>query len=1211
MDPNGSRACPPPGASDAGLSEWASKIKDMHRQVDPNEEADQKRLEDEIAASRLARLRRSRGLGSGSRTNSLDLSQNKYSSALRNEDTTSAEGPKSVADRQKSQSEALNKLMGSPSPPSAREQSVSANRPEPMSLAAFIGGRATGPRLNRHAPQQDAHDPTQFVQRTRIDAPHPIFGRGGIAMPGMVAKSSTPRGPDQPSATPGWSRPGRTPEPRNRRLSTPSPEKPESPLPISPQKVGVRERTMSTPTGLTTPKNGPIIAPQPTRNSLSTSENRPKSSTTLSSSSPAPSSSRAFTPRQPTSPSSPPLSKSPVVTPSLARPIQPDPRTSPHGPQISMSQSPSLAFLRPPPQKDPTPSLSRLQGRGFVQNMVKVSSQLDSPTSSPGQSEKIRPSGRKSSVLDRWPTAASPPPSPTAAPMRRSRTVEPTASVVPSSVIPGQITKSYSDTGKAQAEQPVAPTERIPGLGSATTIVIQPKGSDVDEHGFKRGSDPSPRPSNGPVFPEPTPTKPLIHPTKDRAKKPRKNKDQVHDSIQSSTARPMSATSVESAASVSSPAPRSARGSPPTPTPLPNDSSSMANRHAPPGLAPSNPTVSLKPTVASHSFVSSSASGGGSGMVGRRALPGMTQPHSRPALSPKPSYSSVSQSEAVPAPRALPGLATAASLGISQKEDVPPFALGGHSRIPSAGRPTAMDVAQALADPPRQLSPSPPPPPPAEDKSVESNGSPSPRPRNMMSPSTQAEKRKSSYERYSVILPPLKEETTPDPTPVSTLTRAVGNSFLQPDFDQVDWKLLHRSKDVGNNLEVTEPKAQDEILHFTLVDEPLPRVDVSPLVKAYTAPTPSQDSLTIQVDVMAIAGSTASPLGLTHIFYDTEILAIIHRSKSKSTGLISSTVWSWQGKNSRMGSSEERKVTELAKRYGTSIVSVPQLSEPVELVQCLGGALAVRQGSRAHWANENTAMHIVRSMHGVIFLEQVDIDIKNICSAFSYCVSILDTLFVWHGCGSTPAERKAATEYGRLLTPNPDDIVVLIENENDDDEMFWMVLGEEANYAKAHYWKWRSSTAFTPRIWSVDAIRKTPISPVYSFYEEESPQTSVYILDCVFEFFVLVPSGARGKRRDINLALSVSRDVATRLGSARPYTPTVHALILPSQIPIDIRIQFRDLEEVFLAGADVPDHMNILPFEEARDHLQTSSWSKSQVRDRHMLPLGLDESHVP
>jgi len=59
---------------------------------------------------------------------------------------------------------------------------------EPTSLAAFIGGSASGPRLNRHAPQQDAHDPTQFVQPD-TSHPHPIFGRGGIAMAGMADKA--------------------------------------------------------------------------------------------------------------------------------------------------------------------------------------------------------------------------------------------------------------------------------------------------------------------------------------------------------------------------------------------------------------------------------------------------------------------------------------------------------------------------------------------------------------------------------------------------------------------------------------------------------------------------------------------------------------------------------------------------------------------------------------------------------------------------------------------------------------------------------------------------------------------------------------------------------------------------------------------------------------------------------------------------------------
>src|SRR5258708_2762796 len=57
------------------------------------------------------------------------------------------------------------------SPNPAAEVQSRSSRGEPVSLAAFIGGRATGPRLNKRAVQQDVHDPTQFEQRTTISTP--------------------------------------------------------------------------------------------------------------------------------------------------------------------------------------------------------------------------------------------------------------------------------------------------------------------------------------------------------------------------------------------------------------------------------------------------------------------------------------------------------------------------------------------------------------------------------------------------------------------------------------------------------------------------------------------------------------------------------------------------------------------------------------------------------------------------------------------------------------------------------------------------------------------------------------------------------------------------------------------------------------------------------------------------------------------------------
>jgi hypothetical protein len=55
---------------ETGLAEWTSKIKALQREVDADEEAEQKRLEEEISAARQARLRRSRGT---SRAGSVDM----------------------------------------------------------------------------------------------------------------------------------------------------------------------------------------------------------------------------------------------------------------------------------------------------------------------------------------------------------------------------------------------------------------------------------------------------------------------------------------------------------------------------------------------------------------------------------------------------------------------------------------------------------------------------------------------------------------------------------------------------------------------------------------------------------------------------------------------------------------------------------------------------------------------------------------------------------------------------------------------------------------------------------------------------------------------------------------------------------------------------------------------------------------------------------
>lgn len=579
---------------DTGLAEWTSKIKAMQRQVDADEEAEQKRLEDEIAASRRARLRRSRSFRrdtDGTDLCEISMFQAKFNLVIYCLTTTaqSQENLSPIKDSAEADSGTV----------SVNNQMTyrSSGKSEPISLAAFMGGRATGPRLNRHAPQQDAHDPTQF-DKPDLRTPHPIFGRGGVAMPGMAAKKGSSSEKFDPEVVERYRPTSYLPNNQavrqksieNFQKSTASPLKPEHQerhtsatasartyLPnradsLSPQKTGNRERTISTPAvtkisgGLqpgsssfspTVPRERTTSTPGTagrealtstatygTRSPLSDYQRATtpsRDSSTSSTSNVVSPSSKPMTPRTtiPASSASYPPQKTPIITPSLARPIQPENRVPPISPTTPTTASPSPAFLKPPPQKEPTPSISRLQGRGFVQNMVRASSSLESPSppATSSSSEKSTPTAsRKSSVLDRWqPNAGTSPmssPSPSF-PIRRSATFEPkqptnevqqspqrspspTKLALTSTVTDSLMAHaSRSHVGSAEREFP----EHAPQLGSANTVFTveqvtnsRSKLDSVDELGIKREASPAPKEDRFTRNPTPIVSAPLAKP---------------------------------------------------------------------------------------------------------------------------------------------------------------------------------------------------------------------------------------------------------------------------------------------------------------------------------------------------------------------------------------------------------------------------------------------------------------------------------------------------------------------------------------------------------------------------------------------------------------------------------------------------------------------------------------------------------------------------
>jgi hypothetical protein len=107
------------------------------------------------------------------------------------------------------------------------------------------------------------------------------------------------------------------------------------------------------------------------------------------------------------------------------------------------------------------------------------------------------------------------------------------------------------------------------------------------------------------------------------------------------------------------------------------------------------------------------------------------------------------------------------------------------------------------------------------------------------------------------------------------------------------------------------------------VDDPLPPYDIAHISRLHRS-QPRQDisNQTVSVEVMTITGNASTTVSQDpNIFYDSEILAIVHRSKSRSSGLASTKVWGWQGKRSRPDSKITQRLQDIALRYGTAVVS--------------------------------------------------------------------------------------------------------------------------------------------------------------------------------------------------------------------------------------------------------------------------------------------------
>ncbi|KAK9895903.1 hypothetical protein P389DRAFT_71575 [Cystobasidium minutum MCA 4210] len=369
----------------------------------------------------------------------------------------------------------------------------------------------------------------------------------------------------------------------------------------------------------------------------------------------------------------------------------------------------------------------------------------------------------------------------------------------------------------------------------------------------------------------------------------------------------------------------------------------------------------------------------------------------------------------------------------------------------------------------------------------------------------------------------------------------------------------------------------------------------------------------VSVDVLSITDdfkTTTIPPSEHFIFYSTELLAIILRSKQG--GLVTTELIVWTGKHCSEDGRE--KVQELEKRYRSTAKYVEQGKESLQLVKALGGRLVTRQGFRSTFDVLNSTLYRVQSRgRGVSFIDEVELQASSLCSAYSYIASVFQDLFVWYGRGTPDEESRVALQYAEELaragTGPKRKIAHMLEGAESD---LWRdIMGHEEEYAFANHWRFRLENSAVAQVATqfYEVNVSSDASHIRTLGNETACSLSdrgVYVVRTPLECFVLVTPSARGNSRKIAAALHAAASMLDTHPTANlPYRPTLHTLVLPSLIPRDLGATLRSTILEDLNAPYQPSTMNVVDETTAWEHLGRETFYTSEILDEALLPVGV------
>lgn len=198
---------------------------------------------------------------------------------------------------------------------------------------------------------------------------------------------------------------------------------------------------------------------------------------------------------------------------------------------------------------------------------------------------------------------------------------------------------------------------------------------------------------------------------------------------------------------------------------------------------------------------------------------------------------------------------------------------------------------------------------------------------------------------------------------------------------------------------------------FKTFPNPRDRMDIDPQLMLMTK-TDNTVVRTMKRQIWELTGDGKRqelPVNQEYVLYEGSMYLCVHLFEAQNNK--NSEVYLWCGDDVSEGAQDDAQLfaRKIARENSCKLEVIRQGREPMRFIQALGGIIITRRGSSSRSNSSALYMLCGRKHLGQMAFDEVDYSLRNLCSGFPFVISApFGKLYLWKGKGSSPEETGAA-----------------------------------------------------------------------------------------------------------------------------------------------------------------------------------------------------------